>query len=89
MSKIVYTDNGYTVSVITGGYGSTTAPYEVGVWETESGTWVYDRAPFEGDVLGWQTREGVQSIIAAVKAWPEPSEVEPAIDLLDDDEVDA
>ena len=63
------TPNGYTVSVIDHGYGSLGQPYEIGCWETVSGDW-NTPAPFEGDVLGYQTRDDVLAVLAAVAEWP-------------------
>lgn len=62
-------DNGYGISVVTGPmlYSSPGRPYEVAV--TLGGKCCYD-TPIAGDVLGWQTEEEVEELIAKVEALP-------------------
>lgn len=61
--------NGYTVSVIGDGYGSHKGLLEIACWETASGDWCKSE-PFNGDVIGWQTKEQISEIISLVLSWP-------------------
>ncbi len=63
--------NGYTVSVIDHGYGSDSGLFEIAAWETESGNWTLDRAPFTGDVIGWLSRDEVARLVEEISEWPD------------------
>tara|TARA_R110002020_G_scaffold225658_4_gene435757 strand:- start:858 stop:1178 length:321 start_codon:yes stop_codon:yes gene_type:complete len=60
-------DNGYTASVITGGYGNANAPYELAVLIGNSIT--YD-TPITDDVLGYLTEADVIRVCANIQALP-------------------
>ena len=61
--------NGYTISVIDNGYGRDAGLLEVAAWDTHTGDWALDRPPFNGDVLGWLTKEEAAKVVALVEGW--------------------
>lgn len=60
-------DNGYGLSVINDGYGSSQGLFEAAV--LYQGSIVYD-TPITNDVLGYLSEDEVQETIEAVKALP-------------------
>ena len=64
-------DNGYGASVITGGYGDESAPYELAV--LHRGRIVYD-TPITDDVIGWLTAAEVEELLDRIAALPPRAE---------------
>lgn len=58
-------DNGWGVSVITGGYGDEEKPYELAV--LLNGSLHYDNPVAEGDVRGYLTEEDVTELMKQVQ----------------------
>lgn len=70
---VIYFDNGYGASVITGSYFYTSedAPYEVAVMkgDIKSGSLTYD-TPITDDVIDHQTEEEVENLLDNIAALP-------------------
>ena len=68
--------NGYGASIVTGGsysFTDTRHPYEVAVFDADSGELVYD-TPITNDVLPRQTKGDVSRLLAEIEALPRKGE---------------
>jgi len=64
----LFFDNGYGVSVITGGYGNNEKPYELAVLHgDESESAITYNTPITDDVLGWLTDDDVTNCMAKIQ----------------------
>lgn len=68
--KMVFA-NGFTVSIVTDGYGSPSAPFEIAIFDKEgrwAGKTVLPHLFESDDVRGWLTAEKVSGILSYVSS---------------------